>query len=80
MLRFFCSHLRRSPFPVQLILMRTRSMIQLAVFVCFLYRAAVSSSAITLGVVEEAGRLGIKRVWLQPGSESDEVNLEGWVG
>lgn len=30
-------------------------------------------SAITLGVVEEAGRLGVTRLWLQPGSESAEV-------
>lgn len=30
-------------------------------------------SAVTLGVVEEAGRLGVKRLWLQPGSENDEV-------
>lgn len=42
-------------------------------FICFLCRAAVPSSAVTLGVVEEAGRLGIKRLWLQPGSENDEV-------
>lgn len=30
-------------------------------------------SAVTLNVVEEAGRLGVTRIWLQPGSESDEV-------
>lgn len=30
-------------------------------------------SAITLGVVEEAGKLGVTRLWLQPGSESAEV-------
>lgn len=30
-------------------------------------------SAVTLGVVEEAKRLGITRLWLQPGSENDEV-------
>ena len=30
-------------------------------------------SAVTLGVVEEAGKLGVTRLWLQPGSESAEV-------
>lgn len=28
---------------------------------------------VTLGVVEEAGRLGVRNLWLQPGSENDEV-------
>eukprot|EP00903_Cladosiphon_okamuranus_P013186 g12298.t1 len=35
--------------------------------------SVVTPPAITLGVVEEAGRLGIKRLWLQPGSENEEV-------
>lgn len=30
-------------------------------------------AAITLGVIEEAKRLGVTRLWLQPGSENDEV-------
>lgn len=42
-------------------------------------RAAAPSLAITLGVVEEASRLGIKRLWLQPGSENDEVRGGGRV-
>lgn len=35
--------------------------------------ATFLQSAVTLGVVEEAGRIGVKRLWLQPGSENDEV-------
>ncbi|CAM9712579.1 unnamed protein product [Laminaria digitata] len=35
--------------------------------------SVVTPPAITLGVVEEAGRLGVTRLWLQPGSESAEV-------
>ncbi|CAN0100033.1 unnamed protein product [Scytosiphon promiscuus] len=35
--------------------------------------SVVTPPAVTLGVVEEAGRLGVKRLWLQPGSENDEV-------
>ncbi|CAM9850186.1 unnamed protein product, partial [Ectocarpus sp. 12 AP-2014] len=35
--------------------------------------SVVTPPAVTLGVVEEAGRLGVKKLWLQPGSENDEV-------
>lgn len=31
----------------------------------------ITPPAITLRVIEEAGRLGIKHVWMQPGAESD---------
>lgn len=33
---------------------------------------------VTLGVVEEAGRLGVRNLWLQPGSENDEVSVIGF--
>lgn len=36
-------------------------------FSCFV------SPAVTLGVVEEASRLGVTRLWLQPGSENAEI-------
>ncbi|CAM9487189.1 unnamed protein product [Ascophyllum nodosum] len=35
--------------------------------------SVVTPPAVTLNVVEEAERLGVTRLWLQPGSESDEV-------
>ncbi|CAM9752603.1 unnamed protein product [Ectocarpus sp. 12 AP-2014] len=35
--------------------------------------SVVTPPAVTLGVVEEAGRLGVKKLWLQPGSENDEI-------
>eukprot|EP00904_Undaria_pinnatifida_P005873 jgi/Undpi1/2415/HiC_scaffold_13.g05796.m1 len=35
--------------------------------------SVVTPPAVTLGVVEEASRLGVTRLWLQPGSENAEI-------
>ncbi len=35
--------------------------------------AIITPPAVTEGLVEEAHRLGIKRVWMQPGAESPEA-------
>ena len=49
------------------------SLVRDAYVVCVLCVFFFVPSAITLGVVEEAGKLGVTRLWLQPGSESAEV-------
>lgn len=35
--------------------------------------SVITPPAVTVGVLEEAAKLGIKHVWLQPGCESPEV-------
>lgn len=35
--------------------------------------SVIVSPAVTLGIVEEAARLGIRHIWMQPGAESPEA-------
>lgn len=49
------------------------SLVRDAYVVCVRCDLFFVPSAVTLGVVEEAGKLGVTRLWLQPGSESAEV-------
>ncbi|KAG5175258.1 CoA-binding domain protein, partial [Tribonema minus] len=35
--------------------------------------SVITSPAVTLGVVQQAHELGLRKLWLQPGAESEEV-------
>lgn len=50
-------------------------------FLCFMLSSPCDLDiGVTLYVVEEAGRLGVKNLWLQPGSENDEVSGQVFGG